>query len=325
MYYGVMRYIKIEGADLRLSAICLGTATFGSSITARESFRMMDDYSSAGGNFIDTARVYADWLPGGSGASETTIGNWLSQRGSRDDIILATKGGHPRLETMNIPRMSHKEVASDIEQSLRCLRTDRIDIYWLHRDDVTISVEDILGMMEGFVGQGKIRYYGCSNWCVPRIAEALSCAKSIGVRGFIANQPMWSLAQWNPGTIGDATLVPMSPELYELHKSSGLAVMAYSSQAKGFFSKYARDGENIEQAMKRRFWNDKNLARAKKVIELSNELKVPVAAIPLAWLACQPFPAIPIIGPRNAAQLEESLTAADLTLPPDVVEELRHG
>ncbi len=320
-----MRYVSLCNTDLKVSAICLGTATVGSEIPTDESFRMMDEFAAAGGNFIDSARVYADWLPGGHGASETTIGNWLAQRGNRDSVILATKGGHPLLATMHIPRMSHKDVAADIEQSLRCFRTDRIDLYWLHRDDTAIPAAEILQMMEAFVAQGKIRYYGCSNWYAPRIREALDAAKAMGVRGFVGDQPMWSLARWNPGVIGDATLVQMSPELFELHKTSGLAVIAYSSQAKGFFTKFARDGENIAPAMRRRFWNDGNLARAKKVVELAKELNVPVAAIPLAWLGSQPFPAIPIVGPRNAAQLAESLTAADITLPPQVVEELRAG
>jgi aryl-alcohol dehydrogenase-like predicted oxidoreductase len=324
-YYGGMRYVAITGSELEVSAICLGTATLGSEIAADESFRIMDEFAAAGGNFIDSARVYADWLRGGHGASETTIGNWLAQRGSRDDIILATKGAHPNLATMHIPRMSHKDIATDIEQSLHCLRTDHIDLYWLHRDDTAVPAAEILQMMEDFVVQGKIRYYGCSNWYAPRIREAMDAAKTMGVTGFVGDQPMWSLADWNPGVIGDATLVQMSPELFALHETSSLAAIPYSSQAKGFFTKFARDGEDIAPAMRRRFWNDKNLARAKKVIELAKELNVPAAAIPLAWLASQPFPTIPIIGPRNAAQLAESLTAADIVLPPQVVEELRAG
>ncbi|HSV27433.1 MAG TPA: aldo/keto reductase [Sedimentisphaerales bacterium] len=318
-----MRYAAIHGTDLQASTICLGTATFGSEIASDEAFRIMDAFADAGGNFIDTARVYADWLPNGQGASETTIGNWLRLRGNRQKIILATKGGHPDLKTMHISRMSREEVGYDIEQSLRRLHTDHIDLYWLHRDDTAIPAADILDMMEGFVSQGTIRYYGCSNWRVARIKEALSAAKTMGVTGFAGDQPMWSLAQWKSDAIGDTTLVQMSPELYELHKASGLAAIPYSSQAKGFFTKFARDGENIAPAMKRRFWNDSNLARARKVIALAKELDVPVAAIPLAWLAGQPFPTIPIIGPRNVTQLKESLTAADIVLKPQVVEQLR--
>jgi aryl-alcohol dehydrogenase-like predicted oxidoreductase len=320
-----MRYIAIPNTDLRVSAICLGSATFGSEIPSGEAFRTMDAFAAAGGNFIDSARVYADWLPSGHGASETTIGKWLTRHGHRDKLIIATKGGHPDLKTMSISRMTPKDVGDDIAESLRCLGTSYIDLYWLHRDDVSKPVAYIIDMMEAFVARGRIRYYGCSNWNAPRIREAMEYAKSKGVKGFVGDQPLWSLASWNPGAIGDPTLVAMSPELFELHKKTGLAVMCYSSQAKGFFTKYARDRENLAPGVKRRYLNDANLARAERVIEIANDLRVPVAAIPVAWLTSQPFPTVPIIGPRNAAQLEESLTAADLVLPPDIVESLRAG
>jgi aryl-alcohol dehydrogenase-like predicted oxidoreductase len=313
----------IPNTDLRVSSICLGTATFGSEISADECFKMFDAFAATGGNFIDTARVYADWLPNGHGASEMTIGKWLSQRRDRDKFVLATKGGHPDLKTMSISRMNPKDVGDDIDESLRCLNTEYIDIYWLHRDDTSKPVEDILLMMEDFVKSGKIRFYGCSNWRAPRIAEALACARSMNLKGFVADQPLWSLADFNPGAIGDPTLVAMSPELFELHKRTGLAAICYSSQAKGFFTKVARDGENIKPAMKRRYWNDVNLARAGIVAALADELNVPIAAIPIAWLSSQPFVTIPIIGPRRMEQLSESLTAADLLLSREMVERLR--
>jgi aryl-alcohol dehydrogenase-like predicted oxidoreductase len=318
-----MKYTIIPNTDLKASAICLGSSTFGSEIATNESFRIMDTFAAAGGNFIDSARVYADWLPNGHGASETTIGNWLTRRGDRDKFILATKGAHPDLKTMHISRMSRKDIAADIEQSLGCLRTDHIDLYWLHRDDQTIPVADILGIMEAFVAGGKIRYYGCSNWQPRRIREALDIARSKRIKGFVGDQPFWSLAQVNPGTIGDKTLVQMSPELFELHQSTGLAAIPYSSQAGGFFSKLARGKDSLTAGMKKKFLNEANHRRMQKVLSLANELNVPVAALPLAWLTSQPFATIPIIGPRNTGQLSESLAAADMTLSAETVETLR--
>jgi aryl-alcohol dehydrogenase-like predicted oxidoreductase len=317
-----MLYKTIPGTELRVSAICLGSATFGSEIPTDEAMRTMDAFSAAGGNFIDSARVYADWLPGGHGASETTIGNWLLRQADRRSFILATKGGHPDLKTMSISRMTPADVAADIAESQRCLKTDYIDLYWLHRDDTARPVGEIIDMMEEFVANGWIRYYGCSNWTPTRIQAALDYARSRGLRGFVADQPLWSLAQWNPGSIGDPTLVAMTPELYRLHRTTGLAAIPYSSQAKGFFTKVLRDGDSLAKGMRRRYWNDENLARAKRVASLAGELGVPVAAIPLAWLMNQPFTTIPIIGPRNAGQLVESLAAADLALPAAVVEDI---
>jgi aryl-alcohol dehydrogenase-like predicted oxidoreductase len=319
-----MRYTIIPNTDLKVSVICLGSATFGSEIASDESFRIMDKYAETGGNFIDSARVYADWLPNGHGASETTIGNWLAQRGSRNKFILATKGAHPDLKIMHISRMSRKDIATDIEESLRCLRTSHIDLYWLHRDDPAIPVADILGIMEAFVEAGKIRYYGCSNWQAPRISEALSFAKSKKITGFVGNQPFWSLAQINPGTIGDKTLVQMSPGLFELHKNTNLAAIPYSSQAGGFFSKLARGEDSLTSGMKKKFLNEPNERRMKRVASLADELNEPVATIPLAWLISQPFTTIPIIGPRDTSQLKESLRAGDLIFSPNLIEVLRN-
>ena len=317
-----MRYITIPQTDLQVSALCLGSTMIGSDLDEAASFEVMDAFADAGGNFLDTARVYADWLPGGHGASEKTIGAWLTQRKNRDHMVIGTKGAHPDLKTMHISRMSEREIAADIDESLRCLRTDRIDLYWLHRDDEKIPVEAILDIMEKFVRRGKIRYYGCSNWKTPRIRAAWEHARAAGVKGFLADQPQWSLADLNPGAYEDQTLVNMGPELYELHRQTGLAALPYTSQAKGFFSKFAENPAQLDGKAKARFWNEKNIARARLAQEFAHALKVPVAAIPLAWLIHQPFTTIPIIGSRNVDQLQESLTAADLLLERDMVKKL---
>jgi aryl-alcohol dehydrogenase-like predicted oxidoreductase len=139
-----MRKIKIPKTDLEASMIVLGTDYFGSTVSRQESMRLMDYYLEAGGNVLDTAEVYASFVPGGEHQSETVIGEWLRDRQVRDQVILSTKGAHPKLASMEIPRMSKAEIQFDLDSSLQRLRAEYIDLYWLHRDAPGYPVEEIL-------------------------------------------------------------------------------------------------------------------------------------------------------------------------------------
>ncbi|MCM3628478.1 aldo/keto reductase [Paenibacillus glycanilyticus] len=178
----------------------------------------MDAYVASGGNMIDTAEVYANWLPGTQSISECTIGNWMKSRGNRNNLIVTTKGAHPRLPTMEISRMSREEITEDVDGSLRRLQVDTIDLYWLHRDDRNRHAGEILDTLNNLVKEGKIRYFGCSNWTANRIQEAQLYAESHGLQSFSANQPMWSLASVDPSAMEDRTLVVMDEELLHLHR-----------------------------------------------------------------------------------------------------------
>src|SRR5215469_8764514 len=167
-----MRYCTIPGSDLRPSVIGLGALPFGASLPQETAFSLMDAFVEAGGTCIDTALVYGEWLPGGKGLSERTVGAWITARQHRDGLILSTKGGHPRLTTMQTPRLSDAELSSDLDESLRNLQTDYIDVYWLHRDDPNRPVAEILATAQRQVQAGKIRAFGCSNWRVERIQAA---------------------------------------------------------------------------------------------------------------------------------------------------------
>src|SRR5215218_9277291 len=122
--------------QLMVSPICLGAVNFGVPLSQSDSFALLDAFFDQGGNFLDTARVYSEWRPGGANASESTLGAWMRQRGRRDSMVVATKGAHPDLKAMHIPRLSQADIQADIEASLKYLQTDVIDLYWLHRDDV---------------------------------------------------------------------------------------------------------------------------------------------------------------------------------------------
>jgi aryl-alcohol dehydrogenase-like predicted oxidoreductase len=176
-----------------VSVIGLGTDYFGSTVDRKLSMQTLDRYVEADGNFIDTGEVYARWIPGGEHQSGTLIGEWLHERGSRDALIISTKGAHPKLESMDVPRLSKREIELNLDSSLRRLRVDCIDIYWIHRDAPAVPVEEILLALEAFRTAGKIKYSGFSNWHQGRAEAARQAALHLGITGFVASQNMWSL------------------------------------------------------------------------------------------------------------------------------------
>jgi aryl-alcohol dehydrogenase-like predicted oxidoreductase len=312
-----MRYVGIAGTDLCLSAICLGTGALGSAVPQQDAFGLLDAFVELGGNFLDTAKVYADWLPGERSVSEKTIGRWLHSRGAHGRVIVATKGAHPDLSAMHIPRLSRDEIVSDMEASLRNLQTEAIDLYWLHRDDPARPVSDILETLNDQVVAGKIRYYGCSNWRAPRIRTAQAYAAEHGFRGLVADQMQWSLAKPAPHTAGGTTMVAMDGELYAYHHDTGLAAVPYSSQAGGFFQKIsAGQQERLTGAARRKYDHKVNRKRMARIQELARETRLSVTQLVLGYLLSQPFPTIPVVGCKTRAHLLDSLSAAEARLTP---------
>ncbi|NGM83693.1 aldo/keto reductase [Paenibacillus sp. 7124] len=321
-----MKLTEMPGTDLTFKPLALGTAEFGSAVSEEESFRIIDRFVAAGGTWIDTARVYADWLPGGHGKSEHTVGKWLKKSGIRNQVLISTKGGHPRLETMKVSRLSEAEIRSDAEESLLCLGVDTIDMYWLHRDDESIPVMELLGPLNRLVKEGKIRYFGCSNWRPHRIREAAEAAAAHGVQAFSASQIQWSLADINDGSIEDTTTVELEKEAYELHQQTGLGLFAFTPQAKGFFQKLHAGGpDTLKDTVRRMFYNETNLARMRRVEELAGQLKVSVSSIVLGYLINQPFTVIPVVGASSLAQIEDALPSLEVKLTPSQVNYLERG
>lgn len=319
-----MRYVAIPGSDLNVSAICLGSVSLGSVLDAEASFALLDAYLAQGGNFLDTAKVYANWLPIEESSSEKTIGRWLKSRGAREWVILATKGAHPDLATMHIPRLSRAEVAGDVEASLSHLGVERIDLYWLHRDDPARPVAEIVEMMNDLVQAGKIRCYGCSNWRAARIAEARTYATAHGLAGFVGDQMMWSLAAADPAALSDRTLVAMDEALCRYHCQSGLAAIPYSSQAGGWLQKMAAAA--VPAPKIRPVYNTPgNQARLKRAQHLSAESGLTLTQIALGYLLSQPFVTIPIVGCRSLGQLADSLSAAEVRLSTEQLRYLELG
>ena len=317
-----MHTIQIPFTNLQASTLCLGTGGLGSSLSRDESFDLLDAFVDQGGNFLDSAKVYADWLPIERSSSERTLGRWLKARGNRNRIILGTKGAHPDLAAMHIPRMSRAEIASDLLASLEHLQVDTIDLYWLHRDDPARPVGEIVESLNEHVKAGRIRYFGCSNWRAERIRAAQEYAAAHGLQGFAGDQMMWSFAAVDPARIADQTLVAMDDTLKAFHTQSQMAAIPYSSQAGGLFQKLAQGKLKDPAPMYPARENAQRLERAQ---HLAAELKLTLTQITLGYLLAQPFACIPIVGCHTHDQLRDSLSAADVTLTPEQVQYLERG
>lgn len=286
---------------------------------------MLDAFVAQGGNFLDTAHVYANWNPAlPRSISEKTIGAWMKARGNRSQILVGTKGAHPDLATMHISRLAPADIVQDLNESLQHLQTDYIDLYWLHRDEPNRPVDEIVETLATQVTAGKIRAFGASNWSTPRMGAALDYATTHGCHGFVANQPLWSLAQPNAAAFGMPGLAAMDDAMFAFHQRSGWAVIPYTSQARGFFSKVAEKGmAGLGERDQKAYANPTNTSRAAIVQRFANELQATPAQIALAYLLCQPIVTVPVIGCRTLEHLQDSVRAADIVLSPVQIDQLR--
>ena len=190
-----MNKIKIAKTELSVSPLALGTDYFGTTVSRDQCMELMDHYLEAGGNVIDTAEVYAGWCRAGTIKAKRLLESGYVS------VARATKSSYPRrgrirrLESMDTPRLSKREIQADLDSSLRRLGVECVDLYWLHRDSPGHPVEEILQSLEGFRKPGKIKHAGFSNWTQSRAEEARLAAERLGLEGFVASQNMWSLAE----------------------------------------------------------------------------------------------------------------------------------
>ena len=314
-----MRFTSLPGTEFAPSVICLGTGGFGSAISQDEAFRMLDLFAELGGNFVDSARVYAAWIPGGEGASERTIGAWLKSRNMASRFIVATKGGHPNLATMKVSRLSPAEIAVDVQASLAALEIDAIDIYWLHRDDPAIPIGEIVDAVNEQVAAGRLRAIGASNWTPERIDAANAYAAAHARVGFCASQIGWSLARPNPAAKGFGGELDMDAPTLDYHRRTGFPVMAYSSQAAGFFAGKAdryRGPEAKDDGFAKRYVTAENFARLDRARDVAARHGRTANDVALAYLLSQPFPVYALTGCGNVDQVRTSCAAWNLRLSP---------
>jgi aryl-alcohol dehydrogenase (NADP+) len=292
---------KLDGTDLDVFPLCLGGNVFGWTADEDASFAVLDAYAEAGGNFIDTADTYT--RPN-MGVSETIIGRWMAARGNRDRMVIATKVGSDG-------GLSARNVAEHAEGSLRRLQTDRIDLYYSHKDDFDVPVEEPLGAFNALVEAGKVRHIAASNLSGERIVESLRASAREGWARYVALQPHYNLVERERY---EREYAPLAAE-------HGLAVAPYYALAKGFLTgKYRDDSPAVDSPRAegaQAYLDDRGRAVLADLEEIADAHGVPLAAVALAWLKSRPNVVAPIASARTAEQLEHLLPMAELTLTGD--------
>lgn len=296
------------------SRILLGSAYFGDTISEDVAFEIMDLFYEMGGRQIDTARLYAN------GRAEEVVGRWLKSR-AHDDMFISSKGGYYDFDAGETPRLDEASVRADLDASLKALGVEMLDYYWLHRDDESKPVGEIITYMNRFFKEGKIKRFGASNWTAKRIEEANFWARNHGLHGFSSSQIRFNPA-YCKGERGG--LVGMDEKEFEYYKATKMPVIAYSSQAKGFFSKMAEQGESaLSEKAKARYLCDENLSRLETIKRLSAKYNCSTASLICAAFCSFNVPEVfPIIGGKNVEQIKDSLLGADITLEKSELREI---
>jgi len=295
---------KLASTPLDVFPLCLGGNVFGWTADEEASFAILDAYAAAGGNFIDTADAYNGWLPGHEGGeSEAIIGKWMKSRGNRDQMIIATKVGS--LETRK--GLSAANIQAAVEDSLRRLQTDRIDLYFSHRDDPETPQLETLTAYDTLVRAGKVRCIGASNFSAERLQEALDISAANNLVAYSVLQNEYNLIKRSEYEGGIRDVVARA----------GMAHVPYFGLASGFLTgKYRPDVEVESQRARgmRRLLDDRGLAVLAALDAVAANHDVSVSSVALAWLLAQPTISAPIASARTVEQLSDLLPMATLAL-----------
>jgi aryl-alcohol dehydrogenase-like predicted oxidoreductase len=295
---------KISSTDLDVYPIALGGNVFGWTADEAESFAVLDGYAAAGGNFIDTADVYSAWAPGNSGGeSETILGRWIANRGTREQTIIATKvGKHPQYSGL-----SAKTIRTAAESSLKRLGTEYIDLYYAHADDEKTPLEETLGAFDALVREGKVRYIAASNYTAPRLAKALEVSDREGYARYVALQQHYNLMERHQ----------YEGELADLVAKEGLSSIPYFALASGFLTGKYRTGKTVQSQRAQSagaYLTEKGIKVLTALDEVASAHNAAIATIALAWLAAQPTVAAPIASARTTEQLPDLLSVSEVRL-----------
>ena len=296
-----MQRIQLPTLDYALSNLCFGTAQFGVSISEETAFALMDDFVRMGGNFLDTANVYARWTPSGENLGEQIIGRWMKLRGEKN-VVVATKGCHFAPKQPEISRVNEECARIDAESSLRALGLEVLPLYWLHRDDETKPVEEIIEFCETLKREGKILRYGLSNYSADRIRGALAYADRMGYERIFAVSNEWSLAEEHaPEFVSPTGMKLMNAAEYALHRQENLPVIPFTAAAHGYFARLDA-GEELA-ANQKRFDCPENRALLAVLRRIAEENGADVADVSVAYLLQQPIPVIPIVSTSSREHL----------------------
>ena len=302
-------------SGLQVCPLMLGGNVFGWTADEKTSFRILDRYVEAGGNFIDTADVYSRWAEGHTGGeSETVLGKWFKQSGKRDAVVLATKVGMDMGDGKQGLKPAYIKHA--VDASLRRLQTDRIDLYQSHKDDVDTLLTETLGAYAELIEAGKVRFIGASNYKAERLREALELAGTHNLPRYESLQPHYNLVERRGY---EDTLAPVVKEF-------GLGVVPYFALAAGFLTGKYRSKADLDGKargkMVEKYANDRGFAVVKALDEVAQEAGGNPAQVALAWLMAQPTITAPIASATSLEQLEDLIRATGLRLSKSALEKL---
>lgn len=319
-----MEYRNLGASGLKVSTLCLGAMTFGEadessfmhqvSCDEDTSFQIMNRALDAGINFIDTADVY-----GQDGLSERVIGKWFEKDGRRDDVVLATKFRFRMGQGPNSTGGARVRIVRTVENSLRRLKTDRIDLYQIHMQDIDTPEEETLRALDDLVRQGKVLYIGCSNYAAYRLVDSLWISRSQHLERFVSLQAQYSLV-----------VRDLEREHVPVCRDFGLGILPWSPLAGGFLTGKYRKGQEPPPGARLEKWkdrfqgfdNERNWRILDAVSGIAQELGATPAQVSLAWLLRKPAVTSVIFGARSVEQLDDNLRAAELELADAHVETL---
>ncbi|MEU0249423.1 aldo/keto reductase [Streptomyces sp. NPDC006235] len=296
---------KLGSSDLEVFPLALGGNVFGWTADEAQSFAVLDAYTAAGGNFIDSADVYSAWVDGNQGGeSETVLGKWLASRGNRADVVVATKvSQHPEFQGL-----SAANIKAAADASLRRLGTDYIDLYYTHYDKPDVPVEEIIGALDELVTAGKVRHIAASNISAERLRASIEFSDREGLARYVALQPHYNLVSRDT----------YEGELQHLAARTGLAAVPYYALASGFLTGKYRPGTTVDSARASGAAQHLQTERGRRVLDALDGIAaahdVPVATVALAWLAAQPTVVAPIASARTVEQLPALIGVGELTL-----------
>ncbi|MGN6760195.1 MAG: aldo/keto reductase [Leifsonia sp.] len=301
----------IGTSDLSVFPLSLGGNVFGWTADRDTSFRVLDAYTAAGGNFVDTADGYSAWVPGNTGGdSERILGEWFDARGNREDVVLATKvSQHP-----DFKGLAADNIRRAADASLQRLQSEYIDLYYAHFDDETVPLEETVAALSGLVDAGKVRYIGISNYTPERVEEWFAITEREGLHRAVALQPHYNLVE----RAYEQNYRPLA-ERYDL------GVMPYFALAAGFLTGKYRDGVTVDSARAggaAKYLDDTGRSVLAALDEVAAAHSASVATVALAWLAAQPTITAPIASARTLEQLPDLLASVELELSADELDAL---
>ncbi|HTJ13167.1 MAG TPA: aldo/keto reductase [Dinghuibacter sp.] len=304
-----MKKRTVGKSPLEVAPFMLGGNVFGWTADEKTSFAILDAFVDAGFDFVDTADVYSHWAPGHvGGESETVIGNWFKKSGKRNKVVIATKVGAPMGSDPAKKGLRKSYILKEVEDSLRRLQTDHIDLYQSHYDDLSVMVDEPLEAYKELIQAGKVRFIGASNFTPDRLRAALKVG---GLPHYISLQPQYNLVEREG----------FEKELGPICEENGLGVVPYFSLAAGFLTGKYRTENDLAQSPRgnnvKKYLTPKGLGVIAALDEVSGRHNVPQAAVALAWLLTRPVVTAPLSSATSVAQLHTLLKAVDLTLTED--------